>query len=338
MKKTPELFSIFTVYLLTVPTNVMCLGAFTEVWLKNFDISRHALASLYLLSTVAVFLAMTFFKCVYSTKKTFLFLSLITLVLASIPYNIVALFLFFFLSQWLGQGCLVGQCRCRLFDVVPTSHYGRVVGFLEAVGTCAVFLCPFLLLFLIHKWSWQVTLCLLALIYVGSAFLFNLPQKTHVAVSYRAYRDAKFWLANLIIYLPVILISGLFFHLEGICKAYDIPVRFWEHVSQIQAPGIIVGQILFGYLWRNQLKTVVFFFVALIASQVVWLLNLIHFNGMTCIACGIIGWSLFGVLVNAFWSYLYRKQPLLINESIKASVGFGFLANAIGPICLCAFV
>ena len=134
------------------------------------------------------------------------------------------------------------------------------------------------------------------------------------------------------------LISGLFFHLEGICKAYDIPIQFWEHVSQIQVPGIIVGQIIFGYLWCNRLKNVVLFVVTLIISQVAWLMNFLHFNEITCITCGIIGWSLFGVLVNAFWSFLYRKQPLLINESIKASVGFGFLANAIGPICLCAFV
>ena len=338
MKKTPEIFSIFIVYLLTVPTNVMCLGAFTEIWLKTLDISRHALASLYLLSTVAVFLAMTLIKCVCSTKKIFLFLSLISLILVWIPNNVVALFLFFFLSQWLGQGYLVGQCRCRLFNIIPSSHYGHVVGFLEAMGTCAVFLCPFALLFLIQKWFWQMPLCLLSLIYMGSAFLFNLPQQATASAPSQLYKDTKFWLANFIIYLPVILISGLFFHLEGICKTYNISVHFWEHVSQIQAPGIILGQIFFGYFWHNHLKTVVLFVIMLIASQVAWLINLFYFNSIMCVVCGIIGWSLFGVLVNAFWSFLYRKQPILIDGSIKASVSFGFLANAIGPISFCAFL
>lgn len=337
MRKIPELPSIFIVYLLTVPTNVMCLGAFTEIWLENFGISRYTLASLYLLSTVAVFFVMVIFKNVCSTKNAFLCLSLITLILVS-THNIVVLGLFFFLSQWLGQGCLVGQCRCRLFEVVSTSHYGRRVGFLEAMGTCAVFLCPFLLLYLIRKWSWQMTLCLLASVYLISAFFFKLSKQKQIAASYKVYKDAKFWLANFVIYLPVILISGLFFHLEGICKLYDIPVHFWERVSQIQAPGIIIGQIVFGYLWRDSLKTVALFITMLVISQAAWLLNLFHFNGFTCIVCGIIGWSLFGVLVNAFWSFLYRNQPQLMDESIKASVGFGFLANAIGPICLCAFL
>lgn len=307
--------------------------------MKDFGASRYQLASLYLLSTVAVFFAMTFFKYVGSTKKAFLLLSVITLILILMPHNVTLLFLFFFLSQWLGQGCLVGQCRCRLFATVSASNYGRRVGCLEALGTCAVFLCPFLLLFLIHKCSWQVTLCLLVLLYFLASFFFILPQQTtKVTVSYNIYKDAKFWLGNFVIYLPVILISGLFFHLEGICKAYDIPIQFWERVSQIQAPGIVIGQIFFGYLWRNRLKNVVLFFITLVASQAIWLMNFLHFNAITCVVCGIIGWSLFGVLVNAFWSFLYRNQPLLVDESIKASVGFGFLANAIGPICLCAFV
>ena len=176
MKKTPELFSIFIVYLLTVPTNVMCLGAFTEVWLNNFNISRCQLACMYLLSTIAVFFAMTFFRYIGSTKKAFLWLSLMTAFLVKFPQS--GLHLFFFFSQWLGQGYLVGQCRCRLFAVMPSSHYGRTVGCLEALGTCAVFLCPFLLLYLIHRWTWQATLSLLALIYLCSAFLFKLsPSK-----------------------------------------------------------------------------------------------------------------------------------------------------------------
>ena len=316
----------------------MCLGAFTEVWLRDFDVSRYQLASLYLLSTVTVFFAMTFFKYVGTTKKAFWMLSAIALILVLMPHNVTLLFLFFFFSQWLGQGCLVGQCRCRLFAVVPISHYGRMIGCLESLGTCAVFLCPFLLLLLVHRWSWQATLCLIALIYMVSAFLFKLPPSKTTAIPYNIYKDAKFWLANLVIYLPVILISGLFFHLEGICKTYNIPIQLWERVSQIQAPGIIVGQILFGYLWHNQFKNIMIFIIMLIVSQAVWLTNLFHFNEITCIVCGVVGWSLFGVLVNAFWSFLYRKQPLLIDESIKASVGFGFLANAIGPICLCAFI
>ena len=336
MKKRFELPAIFFVYLLTVPTNVMCLGAFTEVWLANFQISRYQLAGLYLLSTVAVFFAMTFLRYVGSTKKAFLFLSVITLLLVLLPANSAVLFLFFFFTQWLGQGCLVGQCRCRLFKVVQPSGYGCVVGFLEAMGTFAVFLCPFLLLFLIQRWSWQATLCLLALVYVLVAFMFELPQGANAIGSRTVYKDVKFWLANFIIYLPVILISGLFFHLEGICKAYDISLQVWERVSQIQAPGIVVGQIFFGYLWRKRFGIVALFFIMLVASQVAWVLNLMHFNGTICVVCGIIGWSLFGVLVNAFWSYLYRKQPSRIDESINASVGFGFLANAIGPILLCA--
>ena len=336
MKKRFELPSIFFVYLLTVPTNVMCLGAFTEVWLANFQISRYQLAGLYLLSTVVVFFAMTFFRYVGSTKKAFLFLSVVALLLVLLPANSAVLFLFFFFTQWLGQGCLVGQCRCRLFKVVRPSRYGCVVGCLEAVGTFAVFLCPFLLLFLIQRWSWQATLCLLSLLYVLAAFLVKIPQTASVAISRVVHKDVKFWLANFVIYLPVILISGLFFHLEGICKAYDIPLQAWEHVSQIQAPGIIVGQIFFGYFWCKRFGIVALFFVMLVASQVAWVLNLTHFNGMLCVACGIIGWSLFGVLVNAFWSYLYRKHPSCIDESINASVGFGFLANAIGPILLCA--
>ena len=338
MRRLYELSLIFVVYLLTVPTNVMCLGAFTEDWLKNFGILRYQLACLYLLSTVAVFFAMTFFRYVGSMKKAFLLLSLITLLLPLLPKHSSMLFLFFFFSQWLGQGCLVGQCRSRLFTVVQPSRYGCSVGFLEAMGTCAVFLCPFLLLFLIHCWNWKTTLFLLSLIYGLAAYLFKMPQGTNRVLSHNVYKDVKFWLANFIIYLPIILISGLFFHLEGICKLYDIPIQFWERVSQIQIPGIILGQIFFGYLWRNRIEMVLLFFITLVVSQAVWTLNLLHFNLVVCVVCGTIGWSLFGVLVNAFWGFLYRKQPLVIDESIRASVGFGFLANAMGPILLCAFV
>lgn len=316
----------------------MCLGAFTEVWLKNFCISRNQLACLYLVSTVAVFIVMAFSRCVYSTKGAFLSLSLISLILILVPNSSVILFLFFFLLQWLGQGCLVGQCRCRLFSIVQASHYGCAVGLLEAMGTCAVFLCPFFLLFLIRQWTWQTTLCLLALIYGCAAFIFKIPQTANANIARVVYKDVKFWIANFIIYLPVMFVSGLFFHLEAICKVYNIPLQMWEYVSQIQVPGIIVGQIFFGCFWRKSTKRSALLLALLVISQGVWVANLFYFNLTLCVVCGVLGWSLFGVLVNVFWGYLYQEQPSLIAESIEASIGFGFLANAIGPILLCVFL
>lgn len=338
MKKFPEVFSVFVVYLLTVPTNVMCLGAFTEVWLNDFCISRIQLACLYLWATVMVFVVMLFNKHVFSTKKAFLLLSFVSFALTVLPYVKGMLFLFFFMSQWLGQGCLVGQCRCRLFTIIQPSRYGCVIGLLEALGTCAVFLCPFLGLLSIHQWGWQATLYLLALIYFCAAFTFKVPQKTSEVNVCEIYKDVKFWIANFIIYLPVILVSGLFFHLEGICECYNISLQTWAYVSQVQAPGIVVGQVLFGCFWRKSTKSSIGLLFVLIVSQTVWVVNLFNFHFTICVVCGILGWSLFGVLVNTFWGYLYRSQTMFIDESIKASVGFGFLANALGPILLCVFI
>ena len=331
MKKPFNFFIILLLYIATVPTNVIALGGFTEVWLKDFQIARQTLTYLYLLSTCFVFALLIMIKVRYSLKTTLFTLGACCLLPVSYA-STVTLFLAFVLLQWLGQGWLVEACRTLLLQISSKTSYGISVGFMEAVGTIAVFLCPFLFLFLLQMITWKIIFISLGMFYCFIGVIIAPYSHREKPLCFSNFFDGKFLLSNSLIYLPVVLASGFFFHIEACSKIFNLPIDLLESCALKQGLGIVILQIILGCFWRNSQRMAHTFLAILLVSQIIWLFNLFTFNTTVYLASTILGWSLFGVLINTFWQYLYAKKPSLNEQKLKASVAFGFLANAVGPV------
>ena len=120
--------------------------------------------------------------------------------------------------------------------------------------------------------------------------------------------------------------------MEACGKIFNLSLNVLENCALKQGGGIVVLQIILGCFWKNTRQIAYTYLVTLIISQIIWLLNLFAFHATVYLTSTILGWSLFGVLINTFWQYLYAKNPNLNEQKLKASVAFGFLANAIGPV------
>lgn len=341
MKLFVKIVSIYLLYILTVPTNVMCLGPFMESWLTSFKISREVLTCIYTLSTLCVFGLFAFCGIFNGIRKSLLFLAAACGVLSlgyfgQLPMFVMAFI--FVILQWIGQGCLVKMCRWSLLKNAPTKHYGKSVGIMEALGTVAIFLCPFLELKCVHQLPWTFWFVFLALLYGIAAVVYPfLLESGQEDVHFLSSCDRRFIMANFLIYLPVVFSSGLFFHLESFCKTYAIAVDQLGLYTIPQVLCIILAQVLFGFLWRKTWQCFLVFGTLLLLSQVALLASLIHFNPTIYILSGAIGWGSFGILINGVWPLLYEEEAL-IESHLQAAVSVGFLANALGPCLFYFFV
>ena len=334
MKKPFNLLIILFLYLVTVPTNVISLGAFTEPLLKDFQISRQTLSLLYLSSTLIVFLLLFLIKTRCSLKKILITIGIFYQLPVFIPSSTTLIFSIIVL-QWLGQGWLVELCRILLLHPSIKIPYGTAVGLLEATGTIAIFLCPFFFLFLLKTFTWKTIFIFLGILYIGLASL--IPSYTYTTEHLPILNifDWKFLISNLLIYTPVILASGFFFHLEACCRVFHLSIDILNNCAWQQGIGIVIFQILFGRLWKCNGLTAYIFLALLLTSQIFWFFNLFTFSPTTYLITTILGWSFFGILINAFWQFLYPKNP---EQKLQASVGLGFLANAIGPLLFYLFL
>ena len=147
MVKFFNLLKIFLLYGLTSPTNVMCLGAFTESWLKSAQLTRLDLANSYLLATICVFFilqAQKYLEKSINLKTSFSYLGISFIILSlSNSLSMLSLFFFFFFVQWLGQGLIVEECRVLLSNT--TQRYILAVGakVLRTGRICSIFLGTF---------------------------------------------------------------------------------------------------------------------------------------------------------------------------------------------------
>lgn len=337
MKKPSNALTILLLYLATVPTNVIALGAFTESWIRDFQLSRQTLSLFYLLSTFIVFLLLVGIKIRYSLKTTLLALSLCCQMLVFIPSTPI-LMVALIVIQWLGQGWMVEACRALLLQTSSKTMYGIWVGFMEATGTIGVFLCPFIFLFFMKNFTWKVVFLGLSIIYFIISISISSYSRINYQVPFFKLCDRKFLLANILIYLPVFLASGFFFHLEACCQTFRIPISILESCTWQQGIGIVLLQIILSRFLKCTHKIVYTFLTLLLISQIVWIFNLFNFNSITYLLSTILGWSIFGLLVNVLWQFFYPQNLVLNEQKLKASVAFGFLANAIGPIVFYIFI
>ena len=337
MKKPSSALIILLLYLATVPTNVIALGAFTESWIRDFQLSRQTLSLFYLLSTFIVFLLLVGIKIRYSLKTTLLALSLCCQMLVFIPSTPI-LMVALIVLQWLGQGWMVEACRALLLQTSSKTMYGIWVGFMEATGTIGVFLCPFIFLFFMKNFTWKVVFLGLSIIYFIISISISSYSRINYPVPFFRLCDRKFLLTNILIYLPVFLVSGFFFHLEACCQTFRIPISMLESCTWQQGIGIVFLQIILSRFLKCTHKIVYTFLTLLLISQIVWIFNLFNFNSITYLLSTILGWSIFGLLVNVLWQFFYPQNLVLNEQKLKASVAFGFLANAIGPIVFYIFI
>ncbi len=337
-----EIFKIFALYGLTAPTNVMCLGAFTEFWLCNSQLTRLDLTNVYLLSTICVFFILqmqkVFFKGI-NLKLCFSILSIVFIVFSLCnDATVLSFFLFFFFSQWIGQGLIVEECRVLL--AYSVKRHGLAAGGLESLGMLLVYLIPFIFLWLLKEYSWQILLFALGLTYAFIAFgLKNKSEKVVANVqSFKMWSDVRFLIMNSIIYLPVLFTSGFFFHLEAFIDYYQLSLVQLELCAFPQMFMSILFQLLMGFLMKSERKYLTSMYCLLFISQVFWLINLLFIHGdlfyYIYILMGSIGWGCFGLLVNIAWKNFFDRNINCEEICLRNSVSFGFLANAIGPLVL----
>lgn len=341
-----KLCKIFLLYGLTAPTNVMCLGAFTEFWLQDAGLSRLDFSNSYLLATISVFLILQiqkYFKQTIQLKLCFNLLAILFITFGWYCFSsLVNLFFFFFFAQWLGQGLIVEECRVLLANTA--KRYSLAAGCLEAWGTLLVYTIPFIFLYILKIQPWQNLIISLGIIYAliacclkktASSFIIN---KT----STKVWRNKQFLLANSIIYLPIVLTSGFFFHLEAFAEHYQLSLKTLEFCILPQVLASIFFQVIFGFFVKDEQKRWVRMFYLLLISQILWLSSLLFIRGS--IFCwvytlsGAIGWGCFGLLVNITWRYLFKKDTIFVEACLRNSVSFGFLANAAGPLLFTLFL
>ena len=341
MVKFFNLLKIFLLYGLTSPTNVMCLGAFTESWLKGTQLTRLDLANSYLLATICVFLvlqAQKYLEKSINLKASFSYLGISFIILSlNNSLSMLSLFFFFFLVQWLGQGLIVEECRVLLSNTA--KHYSSAAGCLEAWGTFLVYAIPFCFLYILKGHTWQFSLITLGIIYTIISLI--LKQKSSVISPHnklfgKIWTHKRFLIANVIIYLPVLLTSGFFFHLEAFIERYQLSTQQLEICILPQILASIALQIVLGFFIKNKKKRLMGMFSLLFISQVLWFVNLLFVRGyLFCwiyVLTGAIGWGCFGLLVNIAWKFLFNKDYIWTEACLRNSVNFGFLANAAGPI------
>lgn len=346
MVKFFNLLKIFLLYGLTAPTNVMCLGAFTESWLKDTQLTRLDLANSYLLATICVFFVLQgqkYFEKLINLKTCFKCLGISCIILSLSNFlSMLSLFFFFFFVQWLGQGLIVEECRVLLSNTA--QHYSLAAGFLEAWGTFLVYAIPFCFLYILKGHTWQFLLIYLGIIYMTISFL--LKQKTSVSslsckLFWGIWKNKRFLIANAIIYLPVLLTSGFFFHLEAFVERYQLSTKQLELCILPQVFASIVLQIALGFFVKDQKRCLMKMFSLLFISQVLWFFNLLFVRGyLFCwlyILTGAIGWGCFGLLVNIAWKFLFSKDCAWTEACLRNSVNFGFFANAAGPLVFIMF-
>lgn len=340
MKKHIDFWIIVGLYLLTVPTNVMCLGAFTEQWLEEFSISRQALTSIYGIVTLLVFISLNVFRwrCGICASLRWLSATCFVWVLgARVGIFQGWLCIVFFIFQYVGQGLMVAACRTWVLKISDGTVYGKRVGILEALGTMMVFIYPFFELEWLHYFCWNSLFLWLGFIYGLVAIFvkrYDHWQGTENTVKFRDLYDIRFIFSNMVIYLPVVLTSGLFFHLEFFCYRWGIDLAQLGRCAFPQVLGIILFQWIFGFCWKNKKWIAELYIVLLIISQVTFILSLVYFSrlgGGMYVLSGAVGWGLFGVLVNVIWKVLYGKHKEKVYHHLNASVNVGFLANAVGP-------
>ena len=340
-----NVFKIFLLYGLTAPTNIMCLGAFTEFWLKDTQLNRLDLANSYLCSTLCVFFALQgqkYFVKSMNLKLCFGILSISFITFALGNYlSVFSFFLFFFLVQWIGQGLIVEECRVLLLNVA--SRYSLAAGCLEAWGTFLVYSLPFLFLYSLKEQSWHFLLLTLGLTYGIIALVLKQKSSTRKSskLFFKIWQNKGFLIANFIIYLPVLLTSGFFFHLEAFVKRYHLSLEQLEFCILPQILISIVLQIALGVFIKDQQKRLIGMYGLLFISQILWLVNLLFIRGSLFAwlytLTGAIGWGCFGLLVNVSWKFLFNKTSEWTETCLRYSVNFGFLANATGPLFFTLF-
>ena len=335
-----NVLKIFLLYGLTAPTNVMCLGAFTEFWLKDARLTRLDLANSYLWATICAFLVLQgqkYFTKSIGLKACFVLLGISYMALAlEKSLSRVSFFFFFFCVQWIGQGLIVEECRVLLANAA--QRYSLAAGCLEAWGTFLVYAIPFALLYALKKCSWQFSLIIFGAIYLIIAFVLGKRIETTPSVKpfWEVWKNKRFLTANFIIYLPVLLTSGFFFHLEAFIEHHLLPVEQLERCIFPQILLSIFFQIVLGVFAKDKQKRLIRMYGLLFLSQVLWLTNLLFIRGrFFCwlyTLTGAIGWACFGLLVNITWKFLFNKNSVWSEACLRNSVNFGFLANAVGPL------
>lgn len=338
-RKISRVGAIFLLYLLTVPTNVLVLGAFTEVWLSDFQFQRASITFIYWVSTLFVFIILNVFRQRYCSKKALYFLGVICWLFAFFSGKCTPglnLFLLFLCFQWIGQGVLVELCRAHLFEQTSLKHYTLLAGCLEAMGTLGIFMCPFVILLLLQKMHWKCLFYLLGLFYllIGRYLPVFYFEKEFLKLE-GVLKEKRFWIANSLLYLPVVISSGIFFHLEKMCACLKIDLSCFCFYTLLQTVLGGLFQAVFGGWIKESYKRVKCLLLFLLFSQLGFCFSLFYISTwgkFIYVVTGALGWGCFGILIDVLWKFLYPNDFVHAERCLQLAVSVGFLANALGPV------
>ncbi|MDR0647580.1 MAG: MFS transporter [Puniceicoccales bacterium] len=338
--------------MLSALTNIMVLGAFTESWLQYFQWTREALSQIYCYATLCVattagFSGVCFEKLRHKWAWCYssLCLGTILLFISFLPPgnpNSLCFTLLLFALQWLGQGLLVVACRTSLMACVSRSRQGIFAGIQESLGTLAVSILPFMVLKMIHLFTWQTVLRMESFMYFFAALLSltinrvppTVLPKQRMHTPWFLLKTKKFWMVNGLINLPILLSSGYFFHLEALCQRWHIRLHQLQSLLIPQVLGIICVHLLLGVWVVRRAWKLTPLIVLLVGSQCMCYVGLLHLSislGKYAYVIGnALGWGFFGVLINIVWDYLYGAPYR--DFCLGWAVCLGFVFNALGPL------
>lgn len=272
----------------------------------------------------------------------------------------VALLFGFCCMQWMGQGLLVIACRSSVVRLFPERLQGLWAGVQESVGTLVVTAIPFVFLWSIEHLGWRLVWRLTGCVYLSMVFVayFTLPKKLAQSLStnihspslrkpekillrrkllpWNIIKKPHFWVCNAIINLPVLISSGLFFHIESIGAELGLQAADFAKLLIPMALGIICTNLVLGALVVRAKFPLKILLALIILSQMVLVESLYFLQtrwGLCCyLIAGSAGWALFGLLMNILWMRLYG--PWVLGFLMGWSVSFSLIMNAIGPLLM----
>jgi len=148
----------------------------------------------------------------------------------------------------------------------------------------------------------------------------------------QAIRTYPFWIFNLSLSLPALIVTALTFHIESFGHKAGLPAREAVQIFGPMAIFSVTSNFVGGWLSdRIRIKYLLWIFLGFLALGASGLLAFGHPAGRWCVVSGMgISGGLFAILMAVVWPRFYGRKHLGAISSVNMSVIV--LASAIGPV------
>lgn len=333
------------IYTFSATTNVIALGAFSESFLKEFQLTQQQLVQNYFYATLCVAFSCWVASYVFKRFQLWKILMwthfLLGLFFALLPSKILPLSVIILGIQWLGQNVLIVACRSHLMHITEKRYQGMMAAIQESLGVLFLTSLPFILLHAIQRFDWQPVVRGIACIYfllacycfTQTSQVARVDVKTATKLPWELLKEKRFWVIHAFINFPLILFSGFYFNIEAFCKVKGIGYDCLEAYALPQALFIIVFNLMIGRILMKKANRWSWLVAGLFFSQMIWIVSLTFiqsWGGVFYVIGGALVWACLVLLLNVTWGNLYAEQH--ITFLMNFTVAFGVVCNALGPL------